>query len=559
MKEIKKYTDVVRYGKSSTNGVIQEGDYISITEKIDGANSSFCLDDTNELGVSCYSHNMPLSEGNRLRGFYDWILNNIVPIKNKLNPKYRYFGEWLCLSGDTIIKKTSGGKKQGNYMTLRDMYKYSITPICETNKYNLANGTTKIKKYETRTQWEKEGYPSLYSLFINEDKIKPNKMEMIIYSGNKKVYEITTRKGYKIKSTLEHRFWTNNGWKQLNDLKINDVVGVTELRNVRTPRRYGKGSRKIKELHNKLKKERNCELCGNDTCLEIHHIDVDFTNNDINNLQVLCKDCHSKQHGDNIKNAMTNQEYNYEFDKIISIEYVGIEDCYDIKMTGLENEASFIANGFVVHNCSHKVVYKPEIYNNFYLFSIWDEDKQEYLSDEVVKSEATRLNIQTVTYFYEGKYISFEHLMSFVGKSDKTLEPNTGEGVVVKNVNYKDKYGNQMFVKLVSEKFAEVQKQKLPKNPNVNIEEIELVKSVLTTARVSKLIHKLVDEGLLIEDYAIENMGDILRNLGGKPYEDIMKEESDLFKEYEENSIKRIIGKNIPNVVKMVLKEENRI
>ena len=50
MKEIKKYTDVVRYGKSNTNGVIQEGDYITITEKIDGANSSFCLDETNSLG-----------------------------------------------------------------------------------------------------------------------------------------------------------------------------------------------------------------------------------------------------------------------------------------------------------------------------------------------------------------------------------------------------------------------------------------------------------------------------------------------------------------------------
>ena len=31
MKEVKKYTDVVRLGKSQTANVIQEGDYISIT------------------------------------------------------------------------------------------------------------------------------------------------------------------------------------------------------------------------------------------------------------------------------------------------------------------------------------------------------------------------------------------------------------------------------------------------------------------------------------------------------------------------------------------------
>ena len=57
---------------------------------------------------------------------------------------------------------------------------------------------------------------------------------------------------------------------------------------------------------------------------------------------------------------MKKQAYQYEFDKIISIEFIGIEDCYDICMSGVENEASFIANGFIVHNCSHKVQYKPE-------------------------------------------------------------------------------------------------------------------------------------------------------------------------------------------------------
>ena len=304
MKEVKKYTDVVRLGKIQTANVIQEGDYISITQKIDGANSSFCLDETNELGISCYSHKTLLSEENRLRGFYDWILNSIIPIKNKLNPQYRYYGEWLV---------------------------------------------------------------------------------------------------------------------------------------------------------------------------------------------------------------------------------------------------------------SHKVIYKPEIYNNFYLFSIWDEDKQEYLSDDIVKAEATKLNIQTVTYFYEGKFISFEHLMSFVGKSDKTLEPNTGEGVVVKNVNYKDKYGNQLFVKLVSEKFAEVQKQKLPKNPNVDSELTEKIKSVLTMARIDKLIHKLVDEGILNEDYDIEKMGVILKGLGSRVFEDIIKEESELFIDDEEDKIKKIIGKNIPNIVKNILKQDNRM
>ncbi|EPB8173123.1 RNA ligase family protein [Clostridium perfringens] len=304
MKEIKKYTDVVRYGKSSTQGVIQEGDIISITEKIDGANASFCIDNENALGVSCYSRNNLLTEENRLRGYYDWILDNIVPIKEELNPNYRYFGEWLV---------------------------------------------------------------------------------------------------------------------------------------------------------------------------------------------------------------------------------------------------------------KHKVIYKEENYYKFYLFSIWDDEKQMYLSDEIVRSEAERLGLLTVEYFYYGKYISFEHLMSFVGKSELTEEPNTGEGIVVKNVSYFDNYGRQVFVKLVSDKFREVQQQKKPKNPNVDSKVVETIKSVLTKARVSKLIHKLVDEGLLKEDFAIEDMGTILKELKDRPYQDIMKEEPELIGNIEEKIIKRTIGKNIPNIVKEVLKEENRM
>ena len=304
MKEIKKYTDVIRYGKSSTNGVLQEGDIISVTEKFDGSNSSFRLDETNPLGISCYSRNKPLDEHNTLSGFYNWVVENIEPIKDELNPNYIYYGEWLV---------------------------------------------------------------------------------------------------------------------------------------------------------------------------------------------------------------------------------------------------------------KHKVVYKDECYKNFYMFSIWDIEKEQYLSDETVISEAERLRLITTNYFYRGKFISFEHLMSFVGKSDMTLEPNTGEGIVVKNVNYLDNHGKQMFVKLVSEKFAEVQKQKLPKNPNIDSPVIELVKSVLTKPRVEKIMYKLVDEGLLKEDYAIEDMGLILRSLGSSVYDDIMKEESDLFVEYEEDKIKKICGKNLPNIVKLILKEQGRM
>lgn len=299
MKELKKYTSIERYGKSCTMNVLQVGDIISITEKIDGANSSFRIDETNDRGVSCYSRKTVLEEnGNTLSGFWAWVNNNIVPIKGDLNPNYIYYGEWLV---------------------------------------------------------------------------------------------------------------------------------------------------------------------------------------------------------------------------------------------------------------SHHVRYKQECYANWYMFSIWDIEKGEYLSDDVVISESKRLELKTVPYLYIGEFISYEHLMSFVGKSNMTFEPDKGEGIVVKNVNYKDRSGKQVFVKLVSDAFAEVQKQKPPRNPNIDIEFRTKLMTVLTEARVRKMIFSLVEEALVPENFGIKDMGIILKNLGNRLYEDIMKEEAELFEGDEESKVKRYIGKNVPLIARKVI------
>jgi 5-methylcytosine-specific restriction endonuclease McrA len=50
-------------------------------------------------------------------------------------------------------------------------------------------------------------------------------------------------------------------------------------------------------------KEKICERCGFDkheAAIIVHHIDRDRNNNNINNLEVLCANCHAIEHwGDN--------------------------------------------------------------------------------------------------------------------------------------------------------------------------------------------------------------------------------------------------------------------
>lgn len=60
-------------------------------------------------------------------------------------------------------------------------------------------------------------------------------------------------------------------------------------------------ARKINELI--LHKE-TCELCGNDTNLDIHHIDGNWQNNNLDNLMCLCRSCHTKYERNKDKNEL---------------------------------------------------------------------------------------------------------------------------------------------------------------------------------------------------------------------------------------------------------------
>ena len=59
---------------------------------------------------------------------------------------------------------------------------------------------------------------------------------------------------------------------------------------------------KIKLIRDGIK-EKKCEICGafiwqgKELPLELHHIDGNHFNNDFNNLQILCPNCHSIQEG----------------------------------------------------------------------------------------------------------------------------------------------------------------------------------------------------------------------------------------------------------------------
>jgi hypothetical protein len=204
----------------------------------------------------------------------------------------------------------------------------------------------------------------------------------------------------------------------------------------------------------------------------------------------------------------------------------------------------------------HKVKY-PEYEKTFWLYDVYDTSVGKYLSFDYVRALGETLGLNIIPVFYEGVYQGFEHLQSFVGKTalgGKLGDIDTGEGIVVKNVDYTDRFGNQIFVKLVTDVFREVQKQKAPKDPQELTQEQIFVHQTVTEARVEKFLHKFVDEGILESTYGIEDMGTILKNMNPRIKEDILKEERDMLpEEYDENKLNKAINRTVAQTVKKLL------
>ncbi|NTU19640.1 RNA ligase family protein [Brevibacillus sp. HB1.2] len=208
----------------------------------------------------------------------------------------------------------------------------------------------------------------------------------------------------------------------------------------------------------------------------------------------------------------------------------------------------------------HKIKY-PQYEKQFFLFDMYDTVACEYVDFSIVEREAQRLGLQLVPVFYQGDYQGEEHLRSFVGKTalgGKLRDEEIGEGIVVKNADYRDRFGRQIFVKIVTDVFSEVKRQKPPKDPNQpKSEEVLFVEQYVTLARVEKFLYKLIDEGVLEETFGVKDMGIILKNLNLRIHEDLLKEEANALPDgYDEKELHKVISKVIPLFVKEIFSEK---
>ncbi len=289
--------------------------------------------------------------------------------------KFGGYGFNTCLTGDTVVVRSSGNQHCSAEVSLRELW---------DNQESRVNGRlTPIAKKMRRN--------GLQILQLDEDgRIRPGKMTKVIYSGVAPVFCVITQSGRKIKATENHRFLTIRGFVRLDELRIGDELICEEIdqKLSRGPDRRclgksytGEGFPAGREnpgwidgrtgLFEEAKiyvRERAsgiCERCGVEPppkshALEFAHtlslaeLDGDYIRyHSPDNIRHLCNSCHKTfdyQKGE--RKARWTKGRQAGVDEVSLIIAAGNEEVFDVVM---DTEGhNFIANGIVSHNSHAK-------------------------------------------------------------------------------------------------------------------------------------------------------------------------------------------------------------
>lgn len=197
----------------------------------------------------------------------------------------------------------------------------------------------------------------------------------------------------------------------------------------------------------------------------------------------------------------------------------------------------------------HTISYNELAYKKWYLFDITvakdGEENEEFLSREEVNQIAIEFGFDKPQDFGMFENPMVDMLKEFVGKSNLGLK---GEGIVIKNLQFRDKYGNHNYAKIVSEEFKEDNGVTFGGNNKHSDTywEMYVCNKYITVSRVTKIMNKIqpmIDKKLDMEH---------IPRICGSVYHDMITEEAweiaNKVAKLDFNSLKRVCNKKIRQV-----------
>lgn len=130
---------------------------------------------------------------------------------------------------------------------------------------------------------------------------------------------LTTLRKYVAKYMINIDHFTGKQWNKGKTEADNFIIGKIPIDKIFS-NQVGIRPCNLKEKLFKLGyKDRKCEICGCDEMwqgkpltLELHHIDGNHYNNSLENLQILCPNCHSQTNSYRRRNAIRARKPKYE-------------------------------------------------------------------------------------------------------------------------------------------------------------------------------------------------------------------------------------------------------
>lgn len=187
----------------------------------------------------------------------------------------------------------------------------------------------------------------------------------------------------------------------------------------------------------------------------------------------------------------------------------------------------------------HTAIYHEENYNVWYLFSVYDKKNNKWLSQNFVKDFARKLGIPYVHELYYGEFISWEHCFRF---ANNPFYGDQQEGIVIKNQTALEEGRKPHILKYVNPQFDESVVHRRKRRPDAQKRRKEretadeYMKMIVTEARVRKIFHKLIDEGVLPEKVEKTDLKLVAKCLPKAVYDDCVKEENDILQKAGEHA-----------------------
>lgn len=145
----------------------------------------------------------------------------------------------------------------------------------------------------------------------------------------------------------------------------------------------------------------------------------------------------------------------------------------------------------------HTISYKETSYQNFYLFDITTikggEEVEEFLTKEEVIKISNEYGILRPEYHGVFENPTEEQLNHLIGKSSIG---DSGEGIVLKNHEFRDAFGSHNYAKIVTQDFKESNAVTFGGNNKHSDTywEMWVINKYINSARVTKIIHKIESE-----------------------------------------------------------------